>query len=113
MSESSSFTAFGQPNTHAIVNVEYQFQQWRSLSLDLGTTYTGATPASTNDRLQLPPTTALDIGGRVRFKILDSSATLRIQAQNLTGQSGWNVGLSPGFTEYPPRRVLAYLTVSI
>jgi hypothetical protein len=38
---------------------------------------------------------------------------LRVQSGNVTNTYFWNIAFSPGFFEFPPRSVLAYLTVDL
>ncbi len=52
----------------------------------------------------------LGFGGRYRFTILGAPATLRVQIQNPTNGYFWNLGYSPGFSQYPPRGLFSYLT---
>lgn len=60
---------------------------------------------------QGPAATLLELGGRYRFKMLGARATLRLQAQNLTGAYFWNLSYSaPQFTQYQPRAFFGYLT---
>lgn len=40
-------------------------------------------------------------------------ATLRMQVRNLFDVNPWSIGLTPGLSQFPPRTLVAYLTVDI
>jgi iron complex outermembrane recepter protein len=102
--------AFGQPRIQSVVNVDYVFSRSPSLSADLTVVYFGSSPAAVNDGFQNPAQTLLYLGGRYRFKIFQNPATLRMQIQNLTNFYFWNMTYTPGFSQFPGRTLLAYLT---
>jgi len=105
--------AFGQPRIQSVINADYSIQKWPAFSADLALYYFGTSPASVNDAVQLPAQTVLSIGGRYRFTILGSPATLRVQVQNATNYYFWFISYSPGFSQFPPRSLLGYLTVDL
>jgi iron complex outermembrane recepter protein len=105
--------AFGQPRIQSVINADYSIQKWPAFSGDLALYYFGTSPASVNDAIQLPAQTVLSIGGRYRFTILGSPATLRVQVQNATNYYFWFISYSPGFSQFPPRSLLGYLTVDL
>jgi outer membrane receptor protein involved in Fe transport len=102
--------AFGQPRVQAVINADYKFPRWPTFSADLSIFHFGTAPASVDDATQNPALTALSLGGRHRFTILGAPATLRVQVQNLTNAYYWNMVLSPGFSQFPPRSFFGYLT---
>jgi iron complex outermembrane receptor protein len=102
--------AFGQPRVQAVINADYKFPRWPTFSADLSIFHFGTAPASVDDATQNPVLTALSLGGRYRFTLLGAPATLRIQVQNLTNAYYWNMVLSPGFSQFPPRSFFGYLT---
>jgi iron complex outermembrane recepter protein len=103
--------AFGQPRVYSVINANYKFPRWPALSADIAIVHFGTSPASVDDVTQNPAQTVLLLGGRYRFTILGAPATLRVQIQNLTNYYFWNMGYSPGFSQFPPRSVFGYLTV--
>jgi iron complex outermembrane receptor protein len=103
--------AFGQPRIQSVINADYRIPRWPAFSADLTLAHFGTSPASVNDATQLPAQTVLNIGGRYRFTILGSPATLRVQMQNATNYYFWFIAYSPGFSQSPPRSLLGYLTV--
>jgi iron complex outermembrane receptor protein len=105
--------AFGQPRIQAVINADYRIPRWPALSGDLALYYFGTSPASVNDAVQVPAQTVLNIGGRYKFTILGSPATLRVQIQNATNDYFWYTSYSPGFSQFPPRSLLGYLTVDL
>jgi iron complex outermembrane recepter protein len=102
--------AFGQPHWQSTINADYVFPRWPSLSVDLSVFYFGDSPASISNSFENPAQTILGLGGRYKFKILDSPATLRVQIQNLTNFYFWNMTVTPGFSQWPTRSLTAYLT---
>jgi iron complex outermembrane receptor protein len=102
--------AFGQPRVQATINASYKFPRWPALSADIAIFHFGTAPASVDDVAQNPAQTVLSLGGRYRFTILGAPATLRVQVQNLTNYYFWNMGYSPGFSQFEPRGLFGYLT---
>ncbi len=105
--------AFGQPRVQAVINADYKFTAWPGASVDLSVFHFGTSPASIDDVTQNPAQTILILGARYRFSVLGAPATLRVQVQNLTNYYFWNMGYSPGFSQFPPRSLFGYLTVDI
>jgi len=106
-------TAFGQPRVQGTINADYKFPLWPALSADITVVHFGKSPASVDDVTQNPAQTLLLAGGRYRFKLWGAPATLRVQVQNVTNFYFWNMGYSPGFSEFQPRSYFAYLTVDV
>jgi len=102
--------AFGQPRVQGVINADYKFPRWPAFSADLTIFHFGTAPASVDDATQNPALTALFLGGRYRFTMLGAPAMLRVQVQNLTNAYYWNMGLSPGFSQFGPRSFFGYLT---
>jgi iron complex outermembrane recepter protein len=102
--------AFGQPRAQWTINADYKFSRWPALSADITIFHFGTAPASVDDVTQNPALTAFFLGGRYRFTILGAPATLRVQVQNLTNSYYWNMGYSPGFSQFQPRSLFGYLT---
>jgi iron complex outermembrane receptor protein len=103
--------AFGQPRIQGAISADYKFPGRPALSADITLGYFGKAPASVDDVAQNPALTALFLGGRYRFTLLGAAATLRVQVQNLTNAYYWNMGYSPGFSQFQPRSFFGYLTV--
>jgi iron complex outermembrane receptor protein len=106
-------TAFNQPRIQAVINVDYTMPWRPELSMDLGLLHFGSAPATVNDALYSPSETLLSIGGRYKFTILGRPTTFRLQIQNASDFHFWNVTSTPGFAQYPPRSIFAYLTTDI
>lgn len=102
--------AFGQPRTTYLLNAEYRFKRWPALSFD-GIYYRfGAAPASVDNTLYNPEQTILSLGSRYRFKVLGHPATMRVFWQNFNQENFWNLGLNPGFFQFPGQSVQGYVT---
>jgi iron complex outermembrane recepter protein len=105
--------AFGQPRVYSVINANYKFPRAPALSADIAIFHFGTSPASVDDVTQNPAQTVLLLGGRYRFTILGAPATLRVQIQNLTNYYFWNMGYSPGFSQFSPRGYFTYLTADL
>jgi iron complex outermembrane recepter protein len=103
--------AFGQPHFQTTINADYAFTQ--AFSADVTYFRFGTAPASLDDKLQQEPQWFYAIGARYRFAIDKMPATLRVQAQNLNNYYLWNFAYTPGFVQFGPRALIAYLTVDI
>jgi len=106
-------TAFGQPHFQSVINADYSIPKWPAFSGDLALLHFGKSPASVNNAVQEPAQTLLFIGGRYKFAIRGAPATLRVQVQNVTNFYFWNMTYSPGFSQFPPRALFAYLTIDV
>jgi iron complex outermembrane recepter protein len=104
-------TAFGQPRVQGTVNANYKLPLWPALSADITVIHFGTSPASVDNVAQNPAQTVLQLGGRYRFKMWGAPSTLRVQVQNVTNYYFWNMGYSPGFSQFQPRSYFAYLTM--
>jgi iron complex outermembrane recepter protein len=105
--------AFGQPKIQSTINATYKFPQLPALSADIGIFHFGKAPASVDDVTQNPALTSLSLGARYRFEILGAPTTLRVQVLNLTNTYYWNMLYSPGFSQFQPRGLFAYLTADL
>jgi iron complex outermembrane receptor protein len=105
--------AFGQPRNQYLINIDYGLPKWPALSTDLAVYHFGTVPASVNDAFYDSAVTVLNLGARYRFSFLGAPATLRVQMQNVTNVYFWNVQFSPGYLQFAPRTVIAYLTVDL
>jgi len=105
--------ALGQPRNQYLVNLNYDLPKWRAVSVDVGVYHFGTVPAAVSDAYYDSAVTVLNVGARYKFSLLGAPATLRVQGGNLTNVYFWNIGFSPGFFEFPPRALLAYVTVDL
>ncbi len=108
--EGVGHVAFGQPHIQSVIDADYVFPAWPSLSVDLSVVYFGTSEASVNNSFDNPAQTLVNVGGRYKFKVFRNPASLRVQIQNLTNFYFWNMTYTPGFSQYPPRTLYAYLT---
>lgn len=103
--------ALNQARFTSTINASYKLPGLPALSADIAVLRFGPYPASIDDLAQAPGGMLIALGGRYRFKILEASATLRVQVQNLTNIYFWNLSYSaPLFTQYQPRAFFGYLT---
>lgn len=80
------------------------------LSFDARVLYEGSRIADRLNRFSIPARMTLDLGGRYRFKLGKSPATLRIKLANATNVYGWRVFGGGGFKTNAPRRLTAAIT---
>jgi iron complex outermembrane receptor protein len=103
--------AYGQPHNQYSVDLDYALRADGRVSLDLQVYHFGSAPASIDDRVFDPALTELAVGARYRFRIGGAQSLLRVQVQNATNRYIWDMTLSPGFYQLPPRTFIAYLIV--
>ena len=102
----------GRPPELVRFNLNYAPPAWGGLSLETQVDYKGAHFANRLNTFKVPGVTLIDVGGRYKFDAFGSSASLRLQVQNLTDAYGWSVSGSSGSFSYEgPRRYLARLAV--
>lgn len=105
--------AVGQPRNQYLVNLNYDLPKWQAVSVDVGVYHFGTVPAVVSDAYYDNAVTVLNVGARYKFSLLGAPATLRVQGQNLANAYIWNLGNSPGFFQFQPRSVVAYVTVDL
>jgi iron complex outermembrane receptor protein len=106
-------TAFGQSRVYYVVDADYSIPRCTALSVDVEMYHFGSAPASVDGSLVMPAYSDYNIGGRYKFKVLRFPTTLRLQVQNAMNVRIWNYNYSPGFFQFAPRTVVAYLTVDL
>lgn len=103
----------GVAPVRAQANIDYALPSLRGVSVDASITAFGRRIASLDNRLKVPATATVNIGGRYRFQLGRVPATLRIVTYNLFDTFGWVVAGSGSFTTNGPRRVGAYLALDL
>ena len=103
--------AVGQPSNQEQFNLDYALPKLSGLSVDLAVGHFSTAPATVDDGVFIPQAFFISIGERYKFTILGAPAMLRVQLQNVSDLYIWNVANSPGFLQFSPRTVFAYLTV--
>jgi iron complex outermembrane receptor protein len=101
----------GQAETVITSYADYRLPFAPAFSINLGINYLGKRPASADNRLTVPHRTIVDLGGRYRFQLAKSPATLRLQVSNLLDDYAWDVTDFGGFRRNRPRSVQADLSV--
>eukprot|EP01035_Chromulina_nebulosa_P030457 gene30457-40471_t len=94
-----------------IANLNWRVPGLNGLSLDLATVHRGATPATTDNLVILPPRARVDLGGRYRFKLATHDATFRLQMSNVFDQIGFGIAGSGVYTGISGRYVTGYLAI--
>jgi iron complex outermembrane receptor protein len=80
-----------QPLT-ARLNVQYGPSSWNGFSVDGSIENIKEGYANLANTLKLPERTVINLGGRYRFDLVDSPATIRAQVLNVTNSYGWSLG---------------------
>ncbi|GAO38423.1 putative TonB-dependent receptor [Sphingomonas changbaiensis NBRC 104936] len=85
----------------------------RGLSFDAALSQRGRTPATTDNAVDVPPRTQLDLGGRYAFSIGGNRATARLQIGNLFDARGFGVAGPGAYYPNSARSASAYLTIDL
>ena len=90
---------------------DYRLPFAPAFSVNLGINHLGKRPGSADNQLNVPERTIVDLGGRYRFQLARSPATLHLQVSNLFDKYAWEVTDFSGFRRNRPRSVQADLSV--
>jgi iron complex outermembrane receptor protein len=101
----------GQAETLITGYADYRPRFASAFSVNLGINHLGKRPASADNLLTVPGRTLVDLGGRYRFQLARSPATLHLQVSNLFDEYAWEVSDFGGFKRNRPRSVQADLSV--
>jgi iron complex outermembrane receptor protein len=101
----------GQTARTVRMNLNYDVQQLRGLSVDLGMLNVGERVASSDNLVSAPGTTTVDLGGRYRLSAWGQAATLRLQLKNLMNVYGWRVMGSNAYRTNSPRAASASIAI--
>ncbi|HEU4968866.1 TonB-dependent receptor [Sphingomonas sp.] len=85
----------------------------QGLSFDAALSHRGRTPATTDNRVELPPRGQIDLGARYSFSIGKSRATARFQIGNLLDARGFSVAGPGVYSPQSARSASAYLTIDL
>ncbi len=93
------------------LNLDYRLPLFEQLSIDLAVAYNGNRVVSADNRMTEPGHTVADVGGRYRFQVAGSPATLRLLVANVVNENGWSVSRSGGLRPIVPRSAALTLAV--
>ncbi len=99
-----------QADTTIQLNVEWRPRVVNKVSFDAGVTYTSEVAATTNNRVELPDQTTVDVGGRFSFKVGKAPATLRVSITNLFDEYGYDLRGSGAYDVIQGRLASVYVT---
>jgi len=94
-----------------LLNLQYGPASWKGFSVDSQLLHNDPVYTDTSNTFKVPGTTTLALGGRYRFKLLDSPATLRAQVLNVTNSYKWTLFAGRSFLPLEPRRFTLQLAV--
>ncbi|MGE3333478.1 MAG: TonB-dependent receptor [Rhodospirillaceae bacterium] len=92
------------------LNMQYGPKSWNGFSIDTQIENVSSRYADLLDRVRAPAYTTVNIGGRYAFRLAETPATLRIQAQNITDVFAWSVSPTASFSPIDQRRFVISLT---
>ncbi len=92
------------------LNADYRLPGLAGASLDLRVLHEGKRTARTDNSLDIPARTTIDIGARYRATIGKVPATFRLQVRNIANVYGWRVFGGGGFAPVQGRRVIGTIT---
>jgi iron complex outermembrane recepter protein len=101
----------GQAERTIQLNIEWRPPALAAFSFDATLTDIGEIAATTDNRVELPGRTLLDIGGRYRFALGRAPAVLRVSITNLFDEYGYELRGSGAYDLIRGRLFSAYLTV--
>ena len=81
------------------------------VSFDARLGHTSSKTATVSNRASIPALTFVDIGGRYRFKLAGSAATLRVQVENLLDSQGYELFGAGAYRPVWGRAANAYITI--
>ena len=103
--------AVGQSTRVVQITADYAWSRWPALSTQITFSNYGRRAAALNNSFELPGRSTWDLGARYQVAIGQSVATLRGSIQNVTNSFGWDLTEDGGFSPYPGRSYLLYLTI--
>ncbi len=100
--------------THLLnVNFNWRAPRLSGLELDAALSLRGATPATTDDQVVIPPRNVVSLGSHYRFRLARRNAAFRLQMVNLFDTQGLGYN-GPGVYAFAGgRSVAGYLTIDI
>jgi len=94
------------------LNLQYGPASWDGLSVETQIRYESDKQADRRNTFKIPSNTIVDLGARYQFAIMNSPASLRVQALNVTNEFIWSGNASSLFSLGDhSRRYLARLSV--
>jgi iron complex outermembrane recepter protein len=88
-----------------IASADYRLPWLPSVSIDATLTSIASRMASSDNKLEIPSRSVLDMGARWRFSIGRAPTTVRFQLGNVFDEFGWRTNTSGVFVTNAPRRV--------
>tara|TARA_R110000868_G_scaffold207153_8_gene456121 strand:- start:504 stop:1304 length:801 start_codon:yes stop_codon:yes gene_type:complete len=93
-------------------DADYGPAAWRGFSINAKINFDSSHYANRINTLRISSSTVLDMGIRYNFKILESAASIRLDAKNLTNAYDWTVkGSSGQYSPTAPRRYTARFAI--
>ncbi len=95
------------------LNAQYGPKSWNGLSVEAEVSNRGDYFADRRNTFKVPGETTLNLGGRYRFAVGESPASLRVRVENVTNDYNWHVHAPAGgwFHAQARRRYSASLSV--
>ena len=94
------------------LDLEYGPKTWAGFSVDMQVDNKSSRYSSADNLVRIPARTMLNLGTRYRFKVLDQSASLRLQVRNVMDTFAWDIKVMQlSYIPEEQRRYLATLAV--
>ena len=95
-----------------LIRFDADYAAWRGFSINAKINFDSSHYANRINTLRISSSTVLDMGIRYNFKILESAASIRLDAKNLTNAYDWTVkGSSGQYSPTAPRRYTARFAI--
>jgi iron complex outermembrane receptor protein len=103
----------GRARREFLLTSDWRVPVLQSLSLDVGAQHTSSVPATLDNLVELPSRTLVNLGGRYRFRVAGTPATLRLSIVNVTSAYGYILLGSGVYSQMQGRLASAYITLDL
>jgi iron complex outermembrane receptor protein len=103
----------GLPGHVVNLNLNWRAPFLAGLQLDLALVHRGAAPATTDNKVSLPPFGRVDLGGHYRFRLAKRNATLRVQMGNVFDVRSFALNGPGTYSANAGRNLTGYFTIDI
>ena len=101
----------GQTDTSLQLNLDWRPSGLENVSFDVALSHEGDVTATLNNSVVIPARTLMDVGGRYRFSISGTAATLRFAITNIFNEDGFDLRGSGAYDIIPGRVASLYLAM--
>ena len=102
----------GTARQYSIATADYRFRG-TGFSLDATFEAISEQVATSDNSIEVPSRAVLHLGGRYRFTLFGKPATVRVLANNVFDEYGWNAVSSGVYVYNAPRRFTVYVAADL